>query len=128
MAKFTRLVWSLDWETSLRQLMTQPVAQQAFGQWVQQNSQADLVQLQLLVSAAMLEQLPKEQIGPAAMQVYQQLAGKPAASAEEATTTVRTHASNAEQMLAAEVFPKFVQSKAVSARPETSAGRAALAA
>ena len=35
MVKFTRLVWSLEWDTSLKQVLFQPVGLKAFGQWLQ---------------------------------------------------------------------------------------------
>ena len=46
MIKFTRLLWSIDWETALKQLVTQPPFQQAFGGWLQQNAPSDVGALQ----------------------------------------------------------------------------------
>ena len=116
MAKFTRLVWSLDWESSLRQLMALPVAQNVFGQWLQQHHPDDLVQLQLLVGAVRIAQMPHEQAAQATVHMCQQITGTPPASAEEAMSTLQGHAQSAEQMLAGTAFPKFVQSKSVRRR------------
>ena len=113
MAKFTRLVWSLDWEISLRQLMAQPAAQNAFGQWLQQHSPEDVVHLQLLVGVVMITRLPPEQAAQAAVQMCQQVTGAPPATVEEAMATLQGHAQSAEQMIASAAFPKFVQSKSV---------------
>ena len=85
MIKFTRLLWSIDWETALKQLVTQPPFQQAFGGWLQQNSPSDVGALQ------------------AAAQ------GNP----------------EAVDALAAEAFPKFVQSKAATTRRSSRAATAA---
>ena len=35
MVKFTRLVWSLEWDPSLKQVLAQPNGLKAFGQWLQ---------------------------------------------------------------------------------------------
>ena len=46
MIKFTRLLWSMDWETALRQLVVQPPFVQAFGMWLQQNAPEDMSALE----------------------------------------------------------------------------------
>jgi PAS domain S-box-containing protein len=50
LAKFTRLLWSMDWEGSLRQLVSQPGPCQAFGEWLRSNAPSDLGDLEALVN------------------------------------------------------------------------------
>ena len=37
LAKFTRLLWSMDWEGSLRTLMAEPASISVFGRWLQES-------------------------------------------------------------------------------------------
>lgn len=117
MAKFTRVAWSMDWETSLRQLMNQQVGQEAFGQWVKHNAPSELAKLQVLIGDTLLERMDPAQAGQAALRMSEKVLGKPAASPEEALEAVHSGALEAERILAADTFPKFVQSKAVGPCP-----------
>ena len=60
-AKFTRLLWSLDWETSLTNLLTQPTAVSALGQWLTKRVPADAVQLEVVVIMGQLRRMPAEE-------------------------------------------------------------------
>jgi len=87
LAKFTRLLWSMDWESSLRMLAAMPQSAQAFGQWLQANNPA---------GAGLMSQM-----------------GAGGAQGEAAL-----------KQLAAEAFPKFVQSKACLPLVESLVGAA----
>ena len=112
MAKFTRLLWSIDYDSSLSYVLMQPAGQQAFGQWLQQNAPSDVAQLEVAVKTLMLQQMPPHEAGPHAMELVQQMTGQTAPSADAAMAALRTAAASAVSFLAAERFPKFVSSKA----------------
>jgi len=112
MAKFTRLLWSMDWEGSLRNVMSNPTAISAFGQWLMQNSPSDGMQLELLVMTAQLGQQPPEQAGVQAMAICERYMGQKPGSPEQAMQALGQQAQAALQALSMEAFPKFVQSKA----------------
>ena len=118
MAKFTRLVWSLDWDTSLRRLLTQPVGQMAFQQWLQNNAPMDVTALELIVEVTALDALDQEAAQEEACQLCEQLMGQTSADGKTALLSLRDQAARMIHSLAAESFPKFVQSKAVSVRPQ----------
>ena len=112
MVKFTRLLWSADWEGSMRQIVMNQDALQTFGQWLAEKAPSDAMQLELIVNTMQLGAMPPEQAGPMAMQMCQQLFGQEAGSPEEAMSGLANMAEQALRSLAAESFPKFVQSKA----------------
>eukprot|EP00966_Prymnesium_polylepis_P238626 5518504-Prymnesium_polylepis.1 len=118
MAKFTRLVWSLDWDTSLRRLLTQPVGQMAFQQWLQNNAPMDVTALELIVEVTALDALDPEAAQEEACQLCEQFMGQTSTDGKTALLSLRDQAARMIHSLAAESFPKFVQSKAVSARPQ----------
>ena len=112
LAKFTRLLWSMDWEGSLRTLIANPQSLSTFGRWLQSDSPADGTKLELVVLFAELARQPPEvqmqQAVPMAQRYLKSAPSDPDASMEalfaEATASLT--------QLAAEAFPKFVQSKA----------------
>ena len=112
LAKFTRLLWSMDWEGSLRTLIANPQSLSTFGRWLQSDSPADSTKLELVVLFAELARQPPEvqmqQAVPMAQRYLKSAPSDPDASMEalfaEATASLT--------QLAAEAFPKFVQSKA----------------
>ena len=113
MAKFTRLLWSVDWEGSLRQLVRMPVGQSFFGQWLTQHSPSDAVQLELVVVVEQLAMAPPQQAAEQAVQAGQRYLGMPpGTSGEEAMGALSRQAEQALMALASDSFPKFVQSKA----------------
>ena len=61
LAKFTRLLWSMDWEGSLRTLISQPASISVFGRWLQGESPENAMQLELLVLTAELQKQPAAQ-------------------------------------------------------------------
>jgi len=125
MVKFTRLLWSMDWEGSLRNVMGQPVAVSAFGQWLTQHSKSDAMQLELLVLTAQLSAVPAAQAGEQAQALCERYLGQRPGSAEEAMGALGAQAQAALQALAMESFPKFVQSKACLPLVEQLVGSAA---
>jgi len=113
MAKFTRLLWSVDWEGSLRQLVRMPAGQQFFGQWLTQHAPSDAVQLELVVVVDQLAMAPPEQAAEQAVQVCQRYLGMPlSTSGQEAMEALSRQSEQALIALASDSFPKFVQSKA----------------
>ena len=112
LAKFTRLLWSMDWEGSLRSLVSQPASIGVFGQWLSKESPNDAKQLELIALLAQLSQAPPEQQTEMAMQLCQRYMGQMPPSAEAAMQALGAAAQQALTALASEPFPKFVQSKA----------------
>ena len=84
LAKFTRLLWSMDWEGSLRSLVSQPASIGVFGQWLSKESPNDAKQLELIALLAQLSQAPPEQQTEMAMQLCQRYMGQMPPSAEAA--------------------------------------------
>ena len=112
MVKFTRLLWSMEWDTSLKQLLMQPVGLQSFGQWLQKEAPSDAMLLELVALTMQLSRMPGEQAGPQAMQMCKKYLGTAPASPEAAVGALQQQTTSAVNALAAESFPKFVQSKA----------------
>ena len=112
LAKFTRLLWSMDWEGSLRTLIAQPASISVFGRWLQSEMPNAAAPLELLALTAELQKQPPDQQGAHAMQMCQKYLGQSPPSAEAAMQALGMAAVQALSTLAAEAFPKFVQSKA----------------
>lgn len=60
LAKFTRLVWSLDWERALKTLVSQPQQVALFGRWLSTEAPSDAMQLELVVLASELQKRPPQ--------------------------------------------------------------------
>ena len=112
LAKFTRLLWSMDWEGSLRTLISQPGAIGVFGKWLQAEMPNEAAKLEVLVLTAELQKLPPDQQGAGAMQLCARYMGQQPPSPEAALNALGAAAAQALSSLATEGFPKFVQSKA----------------
>ena len=112
LAKFTRLLWSMDWEGSLRTLVSQPASISIFGRWLQGESPNETIQLELLALTAELQKQPAAQQGAQAKQMCERYLGQSPPSPEAAMQALGVAAQQAMSTLAAEAFPKFVQSKA----------------
>lgn len=50
MVKFTRLLWSVDWEGSLRQVLMQPAGQAELRKWLQTNAPSDTAACEQVIS------------------------------------------------------------------------------
>ena len=112
LAKFTRLLWSMDWEGSLRTLVSQPASISIFGKWMQQESPQALVQLELLALTAELQKQPAAAQGAQAKQMCERYLGASPPTPEAALQALGAAAAQALSNLSSEAFPKFVQSKA----------------
>jgi PAS domain S-box-containing protein len=125
MIKFTRLVWSMDWEASLRSLLGQKEAVASLGQWLQKESPADAMQLELVVVCNELSMLPAEQRAQPAMGMCQKYLGQEPPDGDSAMAALGAAALQSLSALASEGFPKFVQSKACLPLVEALLGSAA---
>jgi len=112
LAKFTRLLWSMDWEGSLGSLAGQPQAIAVFGQWLQKEMPNEVAKLELVVLTAQLRAQPAEVQATQAPAMCQRYLNTSPPSAEAAMAALQTAADQAVIAMAAEAFPKFVQSKA----------------
>ena len=112
--KFTRLLWSLEWEASLKQLLVEPTAVAAYGSWLSSESEYadDMGKLQLVVVAGQVAQQAEDVASQNALQICQRLIGLSILDKREALEAMHRHASQAVSALATESFPKFVASKA----------------
>jgi len=111
LAKFTRLLWSLDWEGSLRQLVASPEHVSTFGRWLSEYSPADAMQLELLVLTSELMKQPPERQSPGAIQLCQRYLNVTHNDGETAMTDLSKQSGAALSGLATTSFAKFVQSK-----------------
>ena len=112
MVKFTRLLWSIEWDTSLRHVVTHPAAVTSFGKWLTKEAPSDAMQLELVVLTGQLASMPAEQAGQQAMALCERYLGEAQGSGDTAIEALRSQADQALTALASESFPKFVQSKA----------------
>ena len=112
MVKFTRLLWSADWDGSMRQVVRNPAGLMIFGQWLASNAPADATQLELVAGVMQLGEMRPDQAGAQAMMMCQQLFGQAPGSPEEAMSGLQGMAEQGLKALATESFPRFVQSKA----------------
>tara|TARA_B110000046_G_scaffold50424_1_gene56258 strand:+ start:171 stop:1829 length:1659 start_codon:yes stop_codon:yes gene_type:complete len=111
LAKFTRLLWSLDWEGSLRQLIAAPDHVSVFGRWLAEHTPADAMQLELLVLTSELAKQPPESRAAGAIQLCQRYLDVTHESGEVAVADLTRQAAASLSTLATTSFAKFVQSK-----------------
>ena len=125
LAKFTRLVWSLDWEGALKSLCSQPEHASAFGRWMSEHAPDDTIHLELLVLTAQLAKQPAEQQKQGAIQLCERYLQTTPPDAQTAMAELSKQVSAALQAVASTSFPKFVQSKACLPMVEAMVGSAA---
>ena len=112
LAKFTRLLWSMDWEGSLRSLVSQPGQIGVFGKWLSTEMPEAAVQLELIALLSQLSQMPPDQQMQQVKALCERYLGSSPPSAEVGMQALGQAATQALSTLASEAFPKFVQSKA----------------
>ena len=125
LAKFTRLVWSLDWEGALRSLCAQPEAMSMFGRWCTEKAPEDAMHLELLVLTAQLSKLPPAQQQQQAIALCERYLQKQHTDGAAAFAELAAQAGAALTSIASTSFPKFVQSKACLPLVESLVGSAA---
>jgi len=125
LAKFTRLVWSLDWEGALRSLVTQPEHVSMFGRWLSEKAPSDAMHLELLVLTAELAKQPAAQQQQVAIQMCERYLQKQHTDGNVALQELAAQAGAALTAVASTSFPKFVQSKACLPLVESLVGAAA---
>jgi PAS domain S-box-containing protein len=125
LAKFTRLVWSLDWEGALRSLCTQPEAMSMFGRWCTEKAPEDAMHLELLVLTAQLSKVPPAQQQQQAIALCERYLQKQHTDGAAAFAELAAQAGAALTSIASTSFPKFVQSKACLPLVESLVGSAA---
>ena len=112
LAKFTRLLWSMDWEGSLRTLIANPQSLSAFGRWLQSDSPTECTKLELVVLFAELARQPPDVQASQAVQMAQRYLSSSPPDADAAMEALFAQATASLTQLATEAFPRFVQSKA----------------
>ena len=112
LAKFTRLLWSMDWEGSLRTLIANPQALSFFGRWLQSESPAESTKLELVVLFAELARQPPNVQASQAVQMAQRYLSSSPPDADAAMEALFAQATASLTQIATEAFPRFVQSKA----------------
>jgi len=112
LGKFTRLLWSMDWEASLRTLSAHTASLNMFAAWVEKEDPLAVMKLQAFHVANELQDQPAEARGLLAIQLCQRHFGEAKGSAEEAADAIVAKTNEALSFFAADLFPKFVQSKA----------------
>jgi len=110
MAKFTRLLWSMDWEASLKALMKNANAIQTFTCWLGNESDVDAVHADMLNEAAKISSSASP--GNEAAQICSRYLSSVPPSAEAAIAVIKAKVDEMIGRLASEAFPRFVQSKA----------------
>ena len=58
LAKFTRLLWSMDWETSLKELAKDSNATQTFARWMQTEAVGDASSVEALAAISSVKGKP----------------------------------------------------------------------
>jgi len=113
-AKFTRLVWSMDWEGTLERFLRSEMLFQPFFKWVSKKDANAAAQLELCYRMIEMQTmgLRADQMESRAVQLCTRYLGTDVASGGEALSLLQGHVANAASLLATEVLPKFVQTKA----------------
>ncbi|KAL1527527.1 hypothetical protein AB1Y20_008917 [Prymnesium parvum] len=114
MLKFTKLLWSMNWEASLTQVLQHPSSKAAFGQWLREVAPAEGEKLQLCLQVARLDELAEE----AAAKLAKAMSSDPSQPAEAALAEVRAKAREQMAYFAEKRFAKFASSKSSSAAVE----------
>jgi len=114
LGKFTRLLWSMDWEGSLNMIMSQPKSLKLFGSWLSAQSPSDGKQLEMAGAFLQLTQASSNLTAASveAVALCQKYLDSTPASGDAAMTMLQQQVTQCMKRLAAEAFPKFVQSKA----------------
>ena len=73
--KFTRLVWSMEWETTLEQFMNEPMAAQAFYNFLKKTSANEAMQLEMCMNTKSLETMGPDDRANGALQLCAQYLG-----------------------------------------------------
>jgi len=110
--KFTRLVWSMEWETTLDQFMNEPMAAEAFYNYLKKSSPNEALQLELCMRTRVLESMGPDEKANGALQLCAQYLGIQANDPNAAFSALTAQYQQALSVLAMESLPKFVQSKA----------------
>ncbi|KAL3902556.1 MAG: hypothetical protein SGPRY_012019 [Prymnesium sp.] len=107
LVKFTRLQWSMDWQGSLRHLLTLPSASEAFGVWLKDNSPADDPILHDYLICVSAVHASSERLSITCRDIL----GRDFDSDDEACSALQAEADSLLSTLTLP-FPSFVQSKA----------------
>jgi len=114
LTKFTRLLWSMDWEQSFSTVVARPEAVKSFGRYLQADSDLSgaAIDLELIVLFTEIQKAPAETRGVAAIQLCQRYLGRAESSGEMAISVLDERVASHRKNLALNAFPRFVQSKA----------------
>ena len=113
MARLSQLVWSTDWITSLRRMLSHPRGEMAFKKWLQSNSPKDIPDLELYLRTEALDNLEEESSQSEALDLCELFMGKAPSTGEGALLLLRDRAARAISSISESSFPQFVQSQAV---------------
>jgi len=112
LAALSRLALCADWGATLRSIVRQPVALEAFHSWLR-HSPVAAKQLEVCAAAAQLEDLPPDAQTAAVGEMCERHLGLRGGSAEQALAAVTAAAAHAVSvLLRSEALPKFVLSPA----------------
>jgi len=110
--KFTRLVWSMDWEGSLSRFLRSRDMFLPLLEWATRKYPDAAAQLELLYRTVEMDALPPAQRGARAGELCARYLGGACATGDEALARLAAYISGAHEALAAELLPRFVQTKA----------------
>ena len=111
LAQFTRLVWSLDWEASLRQIVSRADCFPALSRWFAERAPEQAAFLELVLVVAELEKSVDTR-GLKAIELASVYLDEQHSNGVEALAALHENVSVALSALAANAFPKFVRSAA----------------
>jgi len=111
-AKFTRLVWSMDWEGTLTRFLSKQDMFVPLLDWAQKKDPNAAAQLELLYRMLEMRALPPSHQGQRATELCTRYLGFEATSGETAVTKLIAHTESSHMALAQDLLPKFVQTKA----------------
>jgi len=112
--KFTRLLWSMDWERSFSTVLERPEAIRSFGRYLQDHPDLNgaAIDLELMVLFTEMQKAPAETKGIVAIQLCQRYLGVAESSGDAAISILDERVASQRKDMALGSFPKFVQSKA----------------
>ena len=108
---FTRLKWSMSWSSALTTLLSQEAAHVAFASWLQREVPEDVSQLQLLLAALPVAEMPMADAKPLAIDICSQRLGTEPADGFAAMAMLQEQTERASTALSLGSLPRFARSK-----------------
>ena len=112
LALFTRLLWSLDWEAALRQIVARSDCFPALTKWFAEKASEQVSLLELILVFAELSKSSEQESATKAIELARMYLDQHHSNGVDALAALNENVSIALSALAADSFPRFVRSQA----------------